>query len=160
VVNRDRLLDRLGRNQDDLYVMGVPPEHLDTESESFMDNPLVVLAPATHRMVGRKRIPFGELARESFLVRERGSGTRMTMEQVFQERGTPLKIRMELGSNEAIKQAVAGGLGLAMLSRSTLILGPGEKPAGSRRSPEGREDGRRGVPGDLHYLARRFAGGV
>jgi DNA-binding transcriptional LysR family regulator len=58
-------------------------------------------------------------------VRERGSGTRLTIERVFQEKNVPLKIRMELGSNEAIKQAVAGGLGLALLSQSTLNLDPG-----------------------------------
>lgn len=120
VVNRDRLLNRLAGNQDDLYVMGVPPEGMETESEPFMDNPLIVLAPSDHPMVGRKRIPFAELAQETFVVREQGSGTRMTMERVFQERDTLLRIKMELGSNEAIKQAVAGGLGLALLSRSSL----------------------------------------
>jgi DNA-binding transcriptional LysR family regulator len=124
VVNRDRLLARLARNEDDLYVMGVPPEGMDTESEPFMDNPLVVLAPAAHPLAGRKRIPFTELAQETFLVRERGSGTRMTIERLFQGRDTPLNVKMELGSNEAIKQAVAGGLGLAILSRSTLSLDP------------------------------------
>lgn len=127
VVNRDRLLERLAQNKDDLYIMGVPPEGMDTESEPFLDNPLIVLAAASHPMAGRKRIPFAELAHETFLVRERGSGTRMTMERVFQERGTQLKIKMELGSNEAIKQAVAGGLGLALLSRSTLNLDPSQK---------------------------------
>jgi DNA-binding transcriptional LysR family regulator len=124
VVNRDRLLERLTRNQDDLYIMGVPPEGLDAERESFMDNPLVVLAPIDHPLVGHQRIAFADLAGERFLVRERGSGTRMIMERVFQERGMPLRIKMELGSNEAIKQAVAGGLGLAMLSRSTLNPDP------------------------------------
>ena len=127
VVNRDRLLDRLAGNRDDLYVMGVPPEGMETESEPFLDNPLIVLAPATHPLVGRERIPFAELARETFLVRERGSGTRMTMERVFHERDTPLQIKMELGSNEAIKQAVAGGLGLALLSRSTLNSDPDQR---------------------------------
>jgi DNA-binding transcriptional LysR family regulator len=127
VINRDRLLERLSHNEDDLYVMGVPPEDLDIESKAFMDNPLVVLAPASHPMAARNNIPFTELANETFLVRERGSGTRMTMERVFQERNTPLRIKMELGSNEAIKQAVAGGLGLALLSRSTLNLDQGQK---------------------------------
>ena len=127
VVNRDRLLDRLANNQDDLYVMGVPPVGMDIESEPFMDNPLILLAPAGHPMVGRKRIPFAELAQETFLMREQGSGTRMTMERLFQERDTPLRVRMELGSNEAIKQAVAGGLGLGLLSRSTLNMDPSQK---------------------------------
>lgn len=117
VLNRDRLLERLSRNQDDLYVMGVPPEGWGIESEPLMENPLVVLASASHPLAKRRRIPFSELGNESFLARERGSGTRMTTERVFQERNTPFEIKMELGSNEAIKQAVAGGLGLAVLSR-------------------------------------------
>jgi LysR family transcriptional regulator, low CO2-responsive transcriptional regulator len=127
VINRDRLLERLAHNQDDLYVMGVPPERLDIEREPFMENPLVLLAPASHAMAHRKHIPFSELANEPFIVRERGSGTRLTIERVFQEQRIPLKIRMELGSNEAIKQAVAGGLGLALLSQSTLSLDPSQK---------------------------------
>lgn len=127
VVNRDRVLERLARNQDDLYIMGVPPEGLDIEREPFMENPLVVLAPALHPMTERKRIPFADLAKEAFIVRERGSGTRLTVERVFQERNVPLGIRMELGSNEAIKQAVAGGLGLALLSQSSLNLEPNQK---------------------------------
>jgi len=127
VINRDRLLERLAHNQDDLYVMGVPPERLDIEREPFMENPLVLLAPASHAMAQRKHIRFAELANEPFIVRERGSGTRLTIERVFQEQSLPLKIRMELGSNEAIKQAVAGGLGLALLSQSTLSLDPGQK---------------------------------
>lgn len=123
VVNRDRLLDRLANNQDDLYIMGVPPDGMDIESEPFMDNHLVVIAPSVHPWAKRKRISFAELAREPFLVREQGSGTRMTLERIFRERGAELKIRMELGSSEAIKQAVVGGLGLALLSRSTLDQG-------------------------------------
>ncbi len=121
VLNRDRLLERLARNQDDLYVMGVPPEGMAIECEPFLENALVVLAPAAHPLAKLGRtVRFAELASEPFLVRERGSGTRLTMERLFQEHGATANIRMELGSNEAIKQAVAGGLGLAILSDSTL----------------------------------------
>jgi DNA-binding transcriptional LysR family regulator len=127
VVNRDRLLERLARNQDDLYVMGVPPDDRDIESEPLMENPLVVVAPASHPLAQRRRIPFALIANESFLVRERGSGTRIVLENLFRERGTELKVKMELGSNEAIKQAVAGGLGLSVLSRSTINLDGGLK---------------------------------
>jgi DNA-binding transcriptional LysR family regulator len=127
VVNRDRLLERLSRNEDDMYIMGVPPNELDVEAEPFLDNPLVVLAPASHPLAKRKRIPFKALGKETFLMRERGSGTRMTIERLFKERNTPLNVKMELGSNEAIKQAVAGGLGLALLSQSTLNLDLNQK---------------------------------
>lgn len=125
VVNRDGLLERLARNQDDLYVMGVPPEGRDIESEPLMDNPLVVIAAASHPLAGRRALPFEMLEDESFLMREPGSGTRIAMEGLFRERGRSLKVKMELGSNEAIKQAVAGGLGLAVLSQSALRPGAG-----------------------------------
>ncbi len=122
VVNRDRLLERMSHNQDDLYVMGVPPEDMPCQSEPFLDNPLVVLAPQFHRLATKKHIRFSEIAGEQFILREHGSGTRLAIEKVFKERGFPLRIKMELGSNEAIKQAVAGGLGLSVLSMSTLNL--------------------------------------
>ncbi|MFP4295503.1 MAG: LysR family transcriptional regulator [Halothiobacillaceae bacterium] len=124
VVNRDRLLERLSRNQDDLYVMGVPPENWDIVSEPLMENPLVVIAPLDHPQVGTAQVPLDKLADERFLVRERGSGTRIAMETLASEWGMQFKFTMELGSNEAIKQAVAGGLGLAMLSRSALSDDP------------------------------------
>jgi DNA-binding transcriptional LysR family regulator len=120
VVNRDRLLERLFSNRDDLYVMGVPPDGRDIESEPLIANDLVVLAAASHPLAERARIPMHELSAHHFLVREQGSGTRMTVEHVFRENKVPFQVRMELGSNEAIKQAVAGGLGLTVLSRSTL----------------------------------------
>lgn len=126
VVNRDRLLERLSRNADDLYVMGVPPEDAEIQSEPLIENPLIVIAPPSHPLVGRRQIPFSELADEVFIMREQGSGTRIAVERAFRERGTRLRVKMELGSNEAIKQAVAGGLGLSVLSRSSLsALGAG-----------------------------------
>lgn len=120
VINRDRLLERLARNEDDLYIMGVPPDDLNIDSEPLIDNPLVVVAPASHSLATRRRVRFSELADQVFLMRENGSGTRIAMERLFAEKQTPLKVKMELGSNEAIKQAVAGGLGLAIMSRHAL----------------------------------------
>ncbi|HEY6096273.1 MAG TPA: LysR substrate-binding domain-containing protein, partial [Gallionellaceae bacterium] len=122
VTNRERVLQRLADNQDDLYVLGTPPDHLDITSEPFLENPLVVIAPSNHVLVKEKNIPPQRLAEESFLMREPGSGIRLATEHFFEERGLKLKVRMELGSNEAIKQAVAGGLGIAVLSAHTLAL--------------------------------------
>lgn len=122
VTNRQRILQRMADNMDDLYVLGQPPEHMDVEFEPFLENPLVVLAPHDHPLANKKRIPAQRLEEEPLLMREPGSGTRLATEQFFRERGLKLKVRMELGSNEAIKQAVAGGLGVAVLSAHTLAL--------------------------------------
>lgn len=122
VSNRERVLERLADNQDDLYILGQPPEDIDAVAEPFLENPLVVLAPANHPLAGRKKIPLKRLAEEPFLMREPGSGTRKAVERLFANRELALKVRMELGSNEAIKQAIVGGLGLSVLSRHTLAL--------------------------------------
>ena len=122
VTNRERVLQRMADNQDDLYVLGQPPEQMDVAFEPFLENPLVVLAPGNHPLAGKKNISPQRLTEEQFLMREPGSGIRLATEEFFAERGLKLKVRMELGSNEAIKQAVAGGLGLAVLSVHTLAL--------------------------------------
>jgi DNA-binding transcriptional LysR family regulator len=120
VLNRHHLVERLKENSDDLYIMGAPPDGLEIESERLMENPLVVLAPASHPWSNRRQIPIADLASVAFVMREQGSGTRTAVEREFQKRGLPLHVKLELGSNEAIKQAVASGLGLTVLSRSTV----------------------------------------
>lgn len=122
VTNRERILQRMADNQDDIYVLGTPPENMDIQIEPFLENPLVVLAASSHPLAQEKNISPQRLAEEPFLMREPGSGIRLSTEQFFAERGLRLKVRMELGSNEAIKQAVASGLGIAVLSAHTLAL--------------------------------------
>jgi LysR family transcriptional regulator, low CO2-responsive transcriptional regulator len=118
VENRDRVIDRLERNVDDLAVMMLPPEHLPLERAPFLDNPLVVIASAQHPLANStKRIPLSRLAKERWLLRESGSGTRMAAEQFFAEHAFTPNVAMSLGSNEAIKHAVSAGLGIAVLSR-------------------------------------------
>jgi DNA-binding transcriptional LysR family regulator len=121
VGNRENLLQRLAANQDDLYIMGQPPESMDVVSENFADNPLVLVAPPDHPLVGKKKIAPSRLKNEPFILREPGSGTRLTAEKFFASQGVTLKNRLEVGSNEAIKQTVAGGLGLAVLSATTVV---------------------------------------
>jgi DNA-binding transcriptional LysR family regulator len=99
------VLERLAANQDDLYILGQPPEDADVVAETFLENNLVVIAPANHPLAKKKRIPLERLAQEPFLLREPGSGTRIATERQFAESGLRLKMRMELGSNEAIKPA-------------------------------------------------------
>ena len=120
VSNRERILERLINNEDDLYILGQPPEESDAVAEPFLTNPLVVLAPANHPLARVKKIPLKRLAEEPLLLREAGSGTRKATEQLFAKYNLKIKVRMELGSNEAIKQTVAGGLGVSVLSRHTL----------------------------------------
>ncbi len=122
VTNREVLVHKLEQNEVDLVIMGQPPEDMDLETQSFMENPLVVVAPCDHPFAHRKSIPIVELKNEMFVVRERGSGTRIAMSRYFEEHGIQLQTGMEMTSNEAIKQAVEAGLGLGIVSIHTLTL--------------------------------------
>lgn len=110
------------QNIDDLYILGHPPQSSAMIFQPFLPNLLVVVASRTHPLVGTTNIPLQRIAQKRFIMQEPGSGTRMALEQLFQQNELTLNIRMELGSNEAIKQAVASGLGIAILSRHTLAL--------------------------------------
>jgi DNA-binding transcriptional LysR family regulator len=120
VTNREQLLKGLVENRTDLVIMGQPPEEMDLVAERFMDNPLVVIAPPDHPLVTASKIPLERLHEETFLVREQGSGTRSAMERFFAANQLALSTAMEMSSNEAIKQGVAAGLGLGIVSLHTL----------------------------------------
>lgn len=121
VTQRDVLLQRMRDNLDDLYIFSVPPEGADLTVEPFMPNELVAIA-ARHHPLARRRGPIGlaELCAEPFLQREAGSGTRMTIERHLARHGISVRPRMELGSNFAIEQAVATGMGVSIVSRTML----------------------------------------
>lgn len=122
VSNRQGLMRQLETNETDLVLMGQPPDLLDLEAHPFMRNPLVVIAPPDHPLAGERNIPVPRLAQELFVMREKGSGTRLAMERFFEERKLPIRMGMEMTRAEAIKQAVRAGLGLGIASRHTLEL--------------------------------------
>lgn len=126
VLNRDHVIDRLRSNQDDLYVMSMPPRDLPLEDQILMPNPLVVIAPAGHPLAARKRTTLAQLQGERFILREKGSGTRMATDAHLRRMAFVPGSVLELGSNEAIKESVEGQLGVSILSRHAL----GPHPAG------------------------------
>lgn len=122
VTNHEQVINRLSENLDDLYVMSQLPENIEVTYKLILENPLVVLAPVDHPLAGEKNIPLDRIAAEPFIMREPGSGTRKAVQSLFDEHKLLLKVRLDLGSNEAIKQAIAGGLGISVLSRHTIAL--------------------------------------
>ena len=122
VVNREQALESLAAGLEDIYVLGQPPEGLPVTAEPFMDNPLVVVAAPDHPLAHTRHVPLARLAVEPWLMREAGSGTRKAVERLFADQGLVVTPRMELGSNEAIKQAVLAGLGISVMSRHSLAL--------------------------------------
>ncbi len=122
VVNRAALVEALVNNRIDMAIVGRVPDDISVVIEPFAPNELVLVASPFHRLAGQKKVPFTELAKEHFLLREVGSGTRAALENVFQEAGLPLQVSMQVGNNSAIKQGVAAGLGIALISRVALEM--------------------------------------
>lgn len=123
VSNRDRIVERLTNYEDDLYIVGqASADVTEIESYPFAPNPLVVLASRDHPLVKKKNISLSRIVEEPLILREPGSGIRDATLRLFEQKGLTPNVRMELGSNEAIKHAVVGGLGLAVLSLHTLSL--------------------------------------
>ena len=123
VTNREKIVGRIQENSDDLYILGQQfTKEPNIQSYYFAPNPLVVIASKDNPLVQESNISVKRLAEESFIAREVGSGIRDAAFKLFAEHDCVPKIRMELGSNEAIKHAVVGGLGVAVLSLHTLSL--------------------------------------
>jgi len=122
VHNRQVIVRQLADNEIDLAIMGRPPQEFATVAETFADHPLVIIAAADHRLAGRRSVAAADLAAETFLIREPGSGTRAAMERFFDEQGLVPQATFEMGSNETIKQAVMAGMGVAFISEHTIAL--------------------------------------
>ena len=122
ITNRQALRQQLERNERDLVIMGQPPQGMEVIAEAFMENPLVMIAPADHPLLAENNISLDQFANEQFVVREQGSGTRFATERFFEQHGVNFNTGIEMTSNEAIKQAVEAGLGLGIVSIHTLEL--------------------------------------
>lgn len=122
--NRQSLVERIESNRDDLYLFADAPGVDGIVAQELLPNPLVVLARDDHPLAGARGIPFARLAQEPFLLREEGSGARRIAMQLFSRHGREPRIRMELGTNEAIKEGILAGLGVAIMSRYTFGLDP------------------------------------
>lgn len=122
VGNRDEVVRLLAGNEIDIAIMGRPPSELKTTASVFAAHPMAFLAAPAHPLMQQRPLALGSLEGAHLLVRERGSGTRTTVERMFKDAGLPLRIGSELSSNEAIKQMCASGFGVAFVSLHTCVL--------------------------------------
>lgn len=122
VGNRAETVARLAGQEIDLAIMGRPPAELKTVSAAFAKHPMAFVAAPTHPLMSSSRLGLQALNAANLLVRERGSGTRTTLEQLFKDEGVTLEVGAEMSSNEAIKQMCAAGFGVAFLSLHACVL--------------------------------------
>jgi DNA-binding transcriptional LysR family regulator len=122
VKNRELVVRDLTENTIDLAIMGAAPPDLDARSVAFAKNPLSVIAAVNHPLARKRHVHLAQLAEETFLIREAGSGTRTAMERAFATQRFRPRETVEMGSNETIKQAVLVGMGVSFLSLHTVAL--------------------------------------
>lgn len=122
VGNREDTITAFKNGRLDVAIMGRPPQDVEVESAPIGDHPQVIIAPPNHPLARRRSVLPQEIASETILMREVGSGTRSMAERFFTKHGIKPHIGMEIGSNETIKQAVMAGLGIAFISAHTIAV--------------------------------------
>jgi len=122
--DRQTLARRLANHEDELCLFTSRPEIEGAFIEEIVPNPLVVLARDDHPLASARRIPFVRIAQEPLLIREEGSDSRRMTQQIFDARGLAPKIAMSLRTDEAIKEAILAGLGVAILPRHAFAPDP------------------------------------
>ena len=120
--NRDQLVGMLQNSEVDIAVMGRPPKELQTRAEPFAAHPHVFVSAVDHPLAQRDHLRVEDLRPYDFIVREKGAGTRAAMEKFFEDTHVEPRMKIQLNSNEIIKQAVMAGLGLGFLSLHTIGL--------------------------------------
>ena len=120
VANREETIRALAALELDVAIMGRPPENLDVNATVLGDHPHIIVARPDHPLASRRALAITDISGETFLMREQGSGTRILMERLFTQAGIAPHVAMEISSNETIKQAVIGGLGIAFISAHTV----------------------------------------
>ena len=122
VGNRDEIVRSLVSHRIDIAVMGSPPDELKTVAAPFARNPMAFVAAPDHPLVSHGSLSMATLSQSNMLVRERGSGTRSTLERLFRDAGFRLRVGSELCSNESLKQMCVAGFGPTYLSMLTCML--------------------------------------
>ncbi len=114
VTNKNRVIESLEKNEVDFSLVSVIPENLNIEKVTLMQNKLFLVANSEIKF---KSKPYGTRIFESLplIYREEGSGTRYVMEKFIANNELPVMKKMELTSNEAVKQAVIAGLGCSIM---------------------------------------------
>ena len=120
VTNRANALLRLQNNLDDLVILSQLPKELKIDEKAVLDDQLVLIAATEHSLATSKNLKLSDLKNEHYLIREQGSGTRMAMEKIFKKQKFQPQIVMELGSGEAIKQAVMANMGISLVSKMSI----------------------------------------
>ncbi len=122
ITNKAQVLDQVLEHEADLGFVGPPVQPEELQKEDYLLDELVLIVDSNHPLAHEKFVSIDHLKEEAFILREEGSGTREIMEEEIGRKGIVMRKAMELGSTEAIEQAVAASLGVSIVSKYAITL--------------------------------------
>ncbi len=120
--NTQQIVEQLSKGVLDTAFVEGPVDKAGLVIQPWRTDRMVVIAAPDHALVTQPSVRFDRLLAEPFVIRESGSGTRAVLETWLEDHGVQIQIAMELGSNEAVKNAVSAGLGIAVISEATIPI--------------------------------------
>ena len=117
ISNTQTVVERIHNRELDMGMAGAVVNLKGLKSFTYVSDEIVFIAAPDHPLASKGKVELDELNGNDIILREQGSATRRTAEEGISQHGLSLKVVMDLGSNEAVKRAVAAGLGLGMISR-------------------------------------------
>lgn len=121
VCNRQDVIQILKENTSDFLIMSQPPGDISIKTQLFYEDQLVIVS-APDMQFEYKAQRLKDLADESWIIREQGSGTRIVMKRLFKQYKISPNIVMEVGSNESIKQLIMANMGISIISKQSIEL--------------------------------------
>ena len=120
VQNTKTIIQKIINNELDLGMIEGDCDHPDLEVKPWIADELAIFSAPDHPLAKQKNITIDELYKQTWVLREKGSGTRETFDRVFAKNQKNMTIRLELEHTEAIKRAVESGIGIGCISRLAL----------------------------------------
>ena len=114
VTNKSHVLDNIAQNEVDFSLVSVLPTDMNIDNLELLQNKLY-LVTGNELTYTKKQYDVSIFDELPIIYREKGSGTRYTMERYFDSKGIQLQKQMELTSNEAVKQAIIAGIGSSVM---------------------------------------------
>ncbi len=121
ISNTSAIVERIHRRELNLGLAGAPVSEKGLRTFRYVSDEVVFIAAPDHPAARKAALSLDDLAGHELVLRERGSATRLVAERSLRERGIDPVVAMELGSNEAVKRAVAAGLGLGLISKFGVV---------------------------------------
>lgn len=114
VTNKSKVIESLSNGDIDFALVSIIPDKLDVNEEILMENELYFVANRAFELV-KNKLTKEDLEKHALIFREDGSATRKVMEEYFEQKNLRVRKKIELTSNEAVKQAVIAGLGISIM---------------------------------------------